>query len=94
MGDIADAMLNGELCEMCGVFLDANPPGHPQYCSPQCAKDRNGVYTPVTGHSGRQYDAGGTRLLSQRVKCPTCGKKVKSIGLADHMRDAHEVRPT
>lgn len=24
-----------------------------------------------------------------KPKCPTCGKKVKPTGLADHMRDAH-----
>ena len=27
-----------------------------------------------------------------KVKCPTCGKRVKSVGLPDHQRDAHGIR--
>jgi hypothetical protein len=40
MGDVAEMMLNGFLCEGCGVFLDGEEPGFPRYCSPRCAKDR------------------------------------------------------
>lgn len=40
MGEIADSMINGETCEMCGVFLDGERPGYPRYCSLECAKDR------------------------------------------------------
>lgn len=40
MGEIADAMINGELCEMCGVALDGDAPGYPRYCSLECAQDR------------------------------------------------------
>lgn len=42
MGEIADAMINGETCEMCGVYLDygEEPMGIPMYCSEQCARDR------------------------------------------------------
>jgi hypothetical protein len=25
-----------------------------------------------------------------KVACPTCGKRVKAVGLADHQRDAHK----
>jgi len=32
MGEIADMMLDGTLCEGCGVFLNKNPPGYPCYC--------------------------------------------------------------
>jgi hypothetical protein len=32
MGDIADMMLDGTLCEGCGEFLDENPPGYPRRC--------------------------------------------------------------
>ncbi len=28
--------------------------------------------------------------LPERVPCPTCGKRVKRIGLANHQRDAHD----
>ena len=42
MGEIADAMINGETCEMCGVYLDYGdePMGIPMYCSISCAIDR------------------------------------------------------
>lgn len=40
MGEIADAMINGELCEMCGVPLGGEATGYPRYCSVKCAKDR------------------------------------------------------
>lgn len=41
MGDIADMMLEGTLCEGCGVFLECDEDmGIPMYCSEKCAKDR------------------------------------------------------
>jgi hypothetical protein len=38
MGEIADAMLNGEMCEWCGIYLEGEPPGYPQLCS-DCQQD-------------------------------------------------------
>ena len=32
MGDIADMVLDGTLCEQCGVLVDAEGPGHPRRC--------------------------------------------------------------
>jgi len=39
MGEIAESMLNGEMCEGCGQWLGEDV-GYPQYCSKTCAKDR------------------------------------------------------
>lgn len=72
MGDVADMMLDGTLCEGCGVFLNDYPPGYPCYCD-----DCTGPY--------KQYKP----APSEKIKCPTCGKKVKAIGLADHIRMVH-----
>jgi len=33
MGEIADMMLDGTLCEGCGEFLNNDGPGYPCYCS-------------------------------------------------------------
>lgn len=34
-------MLEGDLCEACGVALENDEtPGYPMYCCVQCAKDR------------------------------------------------------
>lgn len=38
MGEIAEMMLDGTLCQRCGAFLDGNSPGYPRYCK-DCAKD-------------------------------------------------------
>jgi hypothetical protein len=40
MGEIADSMIYGEACEMCGVPLPGEASGFPRYCSLECAKDR------------------------------------------------------
>lgn len=40
MGEIADSMIYGEACEMCGVPLAGEAEGFPRYCSVQHAKDR------------------------------------------------------
>lgn len=40
MGEIADDMMSGFMCEMCGTFLDGKDPGYPRYCSVECADDR------------------------------------------------------
>lgn len=40
MGEIAEAMLSGKMCEMCGVYLEDNDMDIPMYCSAQCARDR------------------------------------------------------
>jgi hypothetical protein len=43
MGEIANDMISGVACEMCGVYLeceDCEDNGIPAYCSLECAKDR------------------------------------------------------
>ena len=32
MGEIADAILDGVFCEVCGEFIESVPPGHPRKC--------------------------------------------------------------
>jgi hypothetical protein len=44
MGEVADMMVNGFLCEACGELIDGEEPGFPRYCSPRCAVDR-GAYS-------------------------------------------------
>lgn len=40
MGEIADMMLDGTLCEACGVYIEGDGEGFPRYCSEACARDR------------------------------------------------------
>lgn len=49
MGDIADAMLDGTLCETCGILMEdmteegAEPPGYPRQCA-DCAEETSDGY--------------------------------------------------
>lgn len=36
---VADDMIEGVCCNMCGVYLAGEPVGFPAFCSRQCAKD-------------------------------------------------------
>lgn len=42
MSEIAEMMLEGDLCECCGAALPGEGCGVPRYCSEQCRQDRNG----------------------------------------------------
>lgn len=39
MGEIADAMLNGDLCEVCGIYIGEGD-GYPRLCD-GCQGDKN-----------------------------------------------------
>ena len=56
MGEIADAMISGEMCEMCGVYLDSGDMGIPMYCSEQCARDRGVPEKEIKSRLGKEYD--------------------------------------
>lgn len=77
MGDIADMMIGGAMCQSCGEYLGEGD-GYPTFCA-SCAReqgiDLNDPYTekPV------------------KLACPECGRRVK--GLADHRRDKHGIKP-
>lgn len=72
MGEIAEMMLDGTLCEGCGCDLPGEAPGHPRYCH-DCRRHR----APVSPQS-------------TKVQCPICRRRVKRVGLNNHMRDAHK----
>lgn len=86
MGDIADMMLDGTLCECCGEYIGdgGGIPGIPGYCSEACANDR-GMTLKDHGVPTQRRRAAPAR----KAACPTCGKKVKATGLQDHQRDKH-----
>jgi hypothetical protein len=59
MGDAAEMLLEGMLCEGCGEFFDYSfeEKGHPDYCSPQCAIDRGATWWLI-GHGYKQQKDG------------------------------------
>lgn len=50
MGEIADDMLSGEMCEACGTYIGCGDAGIPMYCSRECAKSRGADITQVCNH--------------------------------------------
>jgi hypothetical protein len=53
MGEIAESMLSGEMCEGCGEYLDCEECeeiGVPAYCSLECAKNRGRGKDAVCNH--------------------------------------------
>ena len=100
MGDIADAMLEGDLCEGCGEYMEGGS-GFPQYCSAQCAKGR-GVFQCDTPKPRRQRrrPSKEKRMLARdrelsagmRVHpCSKCEEKFKTVGAArQHEIDKHK----
>jgi Zn finger protein HypA/HybF involved in hydrogenase expression len=86
MGEIAEMMLDGTLCEGCGVFLNAEPTGYPCYCS-SCASERKASRKAqnATAHQKMQAE-------QKKIPCAVCGRKVKTIGMPNHMKDAHPER--
>jgi hypothetical protein len=85
MGDIADMMLDGTLCEGCGVFLDEDNESHvPRRCR-ACQESEHIA----------EIHHGTMQLASEmRVTCKQCGKRVKHAGLKDHQRAKHGLPPS
>lgn len=71
MGEVAEMMLDGTLCQVCGEFM-GDPTGFSMTCY---------------GCQPRNHKP--PRSPGAKVACPTCGKRVKDVGLADHQRDVH-----
>lgn len=101
MGEIADAMLDGTLCEGCGAYI-GDETGFPGYCSPQCAADRGADcsasdryeprvprFNPHKVRSAKKQRPGDAIRQGDRMACPFCAAKPKVTGFGDHMLTQH-----
>jgi len=99
MGEVAEMMLDGTLCEGCGVYLGIEDAGFPCLCE-SCASERRedgstvrdtglGAFQDVTPAGNRFEDALGDLRRSERIPCPECGKRVARCGLEDHRAAKH-----
>lgn len=87
MGEIAEMMLDGTLCERCGGVVDGTTPGYPRLCSDCSYEDKFDGITPEDfNHSIRciKYfaneiiDEGDTRQRKKlRNVCSRIMNKVK-----------------
>jgi len=83
MGDIADMILEGLLCEGCGAYIDGDGDGVPRRCG-DCER--------YDQQDARSRSA--AKAAAPKTNCPTCNRRVKLAGLADHQRDAHGIKGT
>lgn len=90
MGLIAEMMIDGTLCQVCGVYIEGEACDFPRSCK-ECAKDQReaGRDMRKTGLGG--YQDHGRLKTKPNTPCPHCGKKVQDAGLADHLRDRHRL---
>lgn len=105
MGDIADAMLDGDLCEGCGVPNEGESHGVPWRC-PGCMKDAP-KDPPARKHPGRaerarakaakgeplpKWKLESPLLVAVRYHCTRCQRHFATEPAAvDHLRDVHGV---
>jgi peptide subunit release factor 1 (eRF1) len=75
MGEYADMIINGETCQYCMSEYPDEPVGYPWTCR-DCKSEMTKGTKP--------------KPQAAKVKCPECGKKVKEVGLADHVNDVHK----
>ena len=73
MGDIADMMLEGILCQGCGCYI-GDGDGIPGYCGGCQPEGRSALDAPYR-----------PSLNPDKTNCPDCGKRVTKAGLADHV---------
>ena len=79
MGDIADMMFDGTLCQGCGVYLPGDGQG-----IPRCCRDCKRTWLPTIQDKAAP--------AKPKVKCILCGRKLKPNGFADHKRDFHGIQ--
>lgn len=82
MGEIAEMMLDGDLCEGCGVYMGSAGQGFPRRC-------RDCLPTKAERKAANMARHEAEQARQVKAKCPTCGKRVRIVGMADHQRDAH-----
>lgn len=89
MGEYAEAMLDGSMCEGCGEYLGGQEFDVALLCA-RCAEDRRHD-GHVVGRLGRFFQDLGDApaVVKPRVQCPVCQKKVSPLGLEQHRRDRH-----
>lgn len=85
MGDIADLMLDGQICQFCGMYLCGGADGIPRTCK-SCQSD---VYQSAKVEKKQKNILRNNR--QRKIACPECGKKVKEVGLVNHMADSHSM---
>lgn len=87
MGEIAEMMLDGTLCEGCGTYIGEST-GYPGYCSKSCARGRGAL--PPAPKVRRAKPSQPSAVTTKPFGCADCDRRFKkAVALADHRRDVH-----
>ena len=78
MGDIADAMIDGELCQECGTYM-GDACGYPRSCL-DCMNGGGNHKALVKKSTGLEKQ--------ERVKC-SCGRWIAPRGMQTHIAHYH-----
>src|SRR5262245_56945803 len=94
MGEIAEMMLDGTLCEGCGEFIGGDGDGIPRYCSRQCAAGRGITYAPprstAKANKAARVNRERQEAAGRVVPCSDCTKKFHTEAARDqHYRVKH-----
>ncbi|VWB89019.1 hypothetical protein BLA13014_04123 [Burkholderia aenigmatica] len=106
MGEIAEMMLDGTLCEGCGDYLGDDGDGSVRRCEACGPLDVDDAYgAPMSKkvrccHCPRLVTRTGLKdhmdakhpgvQHDAKTRCPICNKSVKTVGLPQHMRATHK----
>jgi len=77
MGEYADMVLEGLIDGETGELIDGDAPGYPRSASQGSQRKLRRLLNDATSPK------------TAKAKCPTCGKRVKAVGLEQHIRDVH-----
>jgi len=83
MGEIAEMMLDGDLCEGCGVYMGSSGQGFTRRCH-SCAGEFKADRKAANVATNKVQHA-----AAKKIPCSTCGKRVSTVGMNDHVRDVH-----
>jgi len=82
MGDIADSIVEGEICQICCAPDGREPQGYPYTCA-ECGGD-----DAPDDDDPSIFDI-KPRPTSPKVPCSVCGKMIHEIGMHQHVAAKH-----
>lgn len=96
MGEIAEMMLEGILCDGCGAFIDEHPPGHTRSCA-NCGPISlsKALKRPLISSNARKAERHNRERHAvaktrKQFACGACQRLFRTPeGLAQHTADKH-----
>lgn len=93
MGESAEAMLDGTMCQVCGEYLGGDE-GYPVTCAGCRQDERRELRVPrfdryAIKANPKIQKPGDAIRKGDTMACPFCVKRVKVVGFGDHMLDQH-----